>query len=449
VPLAGLFLALLLLGLTAAPAGALESVRADRGSVAVGGDVGGSITIGLTPVEVRELVDRILSEAGVEAAQLVELATELGVTRGAVETFLRTLGEKEVPIEALPAKLGEIAERHRNLLAQIEQLGSPSPDVQAITERARAAVEQGDYERAEELLAEAEAAALADAERLLLDAAALRAERGELAVARLDYRLAADHFAAAADMVPRGAPLARAEYLNRRGQAAHDAGDYRTAEQAYEEALHLRETHLEPADPDLGTSLNNLAVLYQDTGRYGDAEPLYERALKIDEAALGPDHPDVAIRLNNLAELYRATGRYGDAEPLYERALKITEAALGPDHPNVAIRLNNLAALYHATGRYGEAEPLYERVVKIFEAALGPEHPNVATALNNLALLYWETGRYGEAEPIYERVVKIFEAALGPEHPNVATALNNLALLYQHTGRYGEAEPLHERALKD
>jgi hypothetical protein len=61
-------------------------------------------------------------------------------------------------------------------------------------------------------------------------------------------------------------------------------------------------------------------------------------------------HPDVGTDLNNLAVLYKDQGRYAEAEPLYRRALTITETALGPTHPTVAIRLDNLAALYHAQG---------------------------------------------------------------------------------------------------
>ena len=63
------------------------------------------------------------------------------------------------------------------------------------------------------------------------------------------------------------------------------------------------------------------------TGRYAEAEPLYQRALAIGEKALGPEHPDVATSLNNLAVLYQATGRYAEAEPLYQRALAILEKA--------------------------------------------------------------------------------------------------------------------------
>ena len=41
------------------------------------------------------------------------------------------------------------------------------------------------------------------------------------------------------------------------------------------------------------------------------------------ESILGPDHPDVASSLNNLAALYNDKKLYDKAEPLYDRALKI------------------------------------------------------------------------------------------------------------------------------
>ena len=79
----------------------------------------------------------------------------------------------------------------------------------------------------------------------------------------------------------------------------------------------------------MGTSLNNLAKLYDAQGKYAEAEPLHKRALQIREKALGPAHPNVATSLNNLALLYDAQGKYAEAEPLHKRALQIREKALG------------------------------------------------------------------------------------------------------------------------
>jgi tetratricopeptide (TPR) repeat protein len=104
-------------------------------------------------------------------------------------------------------------------------------------------------------------------------------------------------------------------------------------------------------------------------GRYSEATPLAQRVLRIREAALGPNHPDVGTSLNNLAILYQDQGLYRDAEPLFKRALAISEKAFGANHPNVATSLNNLAELYQNEGRYADAETLLKRSLAINEKA--------------------------------------------------------------------------------
>ena len=165
-------------------------------------------------------------------------------------------------------------------------------------------------------------------------------------------------------------------------------------------------------------------------GDYEKALPLYQRALEISEKVLGPQHPDVATTLNNLAGLYESMGDYEKALPLYQRALEIREKVLGPQHPYVATTLNNLALLYQSIGDYEKALPLYQRALDIREKVLGPQHPDVATTLNNLAGLYESMGDYEKALPLYQRALEIYEKVLGPQHPSVATTLNNLAGLY-------------------
>ncbi|MGD9726805.1 MAG: tetratricopeptide repeat protein, partial [Nitrospiraceae bacterium] len=230
-------------------------------------------------------------------------------------------------------------------------------------------------------------------------------------------------------------PPTTAELMNEIGLSGLRAGKYPEAEPYLEGALHQREQALDPTHLDVGTSLNNLAVLYDTQGKYAEAEPLYQRALRITETALGPNHPSVAIRLNNLALLYQAQGKYAEAKPLYQRALRITETALGPNHPSVAIRLNNLAELYRAQGKYAEAEPLYQRALQIDEAALGADHPSVAIRLNNLALLYKAQGKYPEAERFYQRSYWIFYDRLGPKHPYVLMSFGNYQQFLEASGQ--------------
>lgn len=129
----------------------------------------------------------------------------------------------------------------------------------------------------------------------------------------------------------------------KKAMALYEAGRFAEAEPYAKEALERAEAPYFPEDsvldflagfiglgsPGLGTSLNNLAMIYVRQGRYAEAEPLLKRALAIQEKALGPDHPDVSNSLNNLATLYAGQGRYADADPLFKRALAIHEKALG------------------------------------------------------------------------------------------------------------------------
>ncbi|MEA5449469.1 tetratricopeptide repeat protein [Leptolyngbya sp. CCNP1308] len=241
--------------------------------------------------------------------------------------------------------------------------------------------------------------------------------------------------------------LQRVVSLNQQVVELYQAGRYQDAIPLAEEALSIRREQLGDRHPDVATSLNNLAFLYQDQGRYGEAEHLYQESLSILREQLGDRHPDVALSLNNLAELYRDQGRYGDAEPLYREALSIRREQLDEHHPDIATSLNNLAGLYVNQGRYGEAETLLQESLSIRREQLDGHHPDIATSLNNLAELYRVQGRYGEAEPLFQEALSIFREQLGDRHSDVATSLNNLAGLYVNQGRYGEAEPLFQESL--
>jgi tetratricopeptide (TPR) repeat protein len=405
-------LVLLVLGLGGLPSVALA--LADEATVGLGIANTGTqtfqapVNIGIPPAELPAIIEaatKPLKELTDEQRRDLErVRAQLEVSTGALDRFLRDIGEAGVPSEEQPARLAEIAARHKELLARVERTASSDPRVQILKEKARAAIEAGKYDDAERLLNEAKEAAIEAARRLKEEAATqLRAaaeavaENGDLAMTRLRYREAAGYFAEAVELLPEGSDGVRADYLNQQGNAAWQGGDYRAAVQAHRTALNIREHIHPPDDPELAYGLNHLAVALNATGRYAEAEPLYERAIAIGEKTLGAEHPELAAQLNNLAELYRDTGRYAEAEPLYERALAIGEKTLGAEHPELATGLNNLAELYRKTGRYTEAEPLYRRALTIFAKALPAAHPHQALLRENYALFLDRLGRGEEA----------------------------------------------------
>ncbi|MEZ2319061.1 MAG: tetratricopeptide repeat protein [Microcoleus sp.] len=242
--------------------------------------------------------------------------------------------------------------------------------------------------------------------------------------------------------------LAEAKRLIQQADQLYNQGKYQEAIPLLERVLSIRKKVLGNEHPDVVTSLNNLAVLYESQGRYSEAEPLLRQALEMNKRLLGNEHPEVATSLHNLAALYTSQGLYSKSEPLYRQALEMRKRLLGNEHPDVATSLNNLAFLYRNQGRYSEAEPLLRQALEMNKRLLGNEHPEVATNLHNLAFLYASQGRYNESEPLYRQALEMSKRLLGNEHPEVATNLNNLAGLYKSQGRYSEAEPLYRQALE-
>ena len=82
---------------------------------------------------------------------------------------------------------------------------------------------------------------------------------------------------------------------------------------------------------DLAALNAQVEKLYGE-GKYAEATEIAKQSLALAEKKFGTDHPSVGSSLNNLALLYASQGRYAEAEPLYKRSLALGEKALGPDH---------------------------------------------------------------------------------------------------------------------
>ena len=207
---------------------------------------GSTITVGLPPEQVQALVLAFTQQIGAAGearakaeADAARLAAQLGFTTEAVVGFFRILGERAVPPEQMPTRLGEIATRYRDLTDRLATLDPDDPAAGELVDQARAAIETGRYDEADGLLERAEevewaAARQAEelarqaqeaADRHALKAAATRAQRGQVALTRLRYQEAAQHFATAAAGVPTGHEAERLGYLEGEADALYLQGE--------------------------------------------------------------------------------------------------------------------------------------------------------------------------------------------------------------------------------
>ncbi|WIY25524.1 tetratricopeptide repeat protein [Parasedimentitalea psychrophila] len=291
-------------------------------------------------------------------------AAELKMRQMEISDLQRQIGDYEArvanPEAAYKEHIARIAELEQLLRDATVEIGENR------IKDAQAALEQGDFSKADEIFAEVEEFETQAVKR----ASKASFGRGLIAEEQVRWQDAAEHYSRAARLDPSYETLIKAgHFLGRSG--------------LYAEAIRIEEQLLQVAMKEFGDehkntaiALNNLAANYKETERYGEAEPLYRKALEIDRKVLGTDHPDYAIRLNNLAALLEATGRYGEAEPLYLEALEVDRKVLGIEHPDYAIHLSNFAGLLVRTGRPEDAEPMYRKALLVFETALGMEHPH-------------------------------------------------------------------------
>jgi hypothetical protein len=147
----------------------------------VGGDIvgGPKIIIGIPPDQLLAIIKAVTSGKPLTDEQrkiITELESKVGVSAGALQTFFRTLGEADVPPERQEAKLVEIAERYKQLVAQVAAAPGDDPEVAKLKGEAKAALDAGQLERADELLARVQAAQDAALERRQLEAAATAAQ---------------------------------------------------------------------------------------------------------------------------------------------------------------------------------------------------------------------------------------------------------------------------------
>ena len=236
-----------------------------------------------TQADKRDAIQTI--KHGASTAEVVDLAKRLGVTEGAVNSFLRRIGETEVPPERIPATLDAMAERYKALREELEHLRSQTPEVaQPEITQAEQAIEAGDFDVARRLLAQ-----IGEAHDRA--AAATWARRGDIDMIDLRYPDAAKAYQNAAARVPAGDKEAWRQHTRAAGWALRQQGQEFGDNAALKEALPVFNniSHHFPRDqaPNYWADAQNMiGVLSQNLGERESGTEGLERAIVAYRAAL-------------------------------------------------------------------------------------------------------------------------------------------------------------------
>jgi len=243
-------------------------------------------------------------------------------------------------------------------------------------------------------------------------------------------------------------PMVEAAVRLTLGKTYRGLGQYAKAETALVRSVDLCRSHLPPDDPDLATSLNDLATVYHSMDRLDEAEPLLREALRIREKRLGRRNPQTAETEENLAELLQSRGQMDEADSLYREALNVRRTTLGNEDPRTAETLTNWASVLVEQGDLDQAASCLQEGLGIRRKVYGSEHPSVARTLHELATVLEAQGKLPQAEAMRREAVAIWKKVLGEDHPFVSAGLMNLATVIRDQGRLEEAEPFYLEALE-
>ena len=246
---------------------------------------------------------------------------------------------------------------------------------------------------------------------------------------------------------PAGAPEI-ALSLERLGQLLDQQGDRTGAKPFLVKAHALLEAAPAPDPDSLYRSARRLGHLCDHLGQDDDAIKYYEKAIQTGGQMKGLSHSDLGTMLNNVALIYRKSGRQKAAEPYYQHALHIYETQLGPVHADVASVLNNLGVFYTNERRFDEAEKTHLRALAIRQKVHPIGHPDIAQSKCNLAVVYHSRGDFERAGELYRESLKSWEEQTAKPPKDYEIAASNYADLLRSLGKARKAHALEERARK-
>jgi tetratricopeptide (TPR) repeat protein len=245
-----------------------------------------------------------------------------------------------------------------------------------------------------------------------------------------------------------GAEVPLATSFEKLGQLLEQKGDSAAAKACLLKAHAILEKVQPPDQRAIFRSARRLALLCDNLGLPEEAIKFYEKAITAGTQLEDVPYSDLGTMLNNVALILRKSGRQKAAEPYYLHALQIYEKQLGPDHADVASVLNNLAVFYTNERRYTEAEKIHLRALAIREKLHPPTHRDIAQSKCNLAVVYHSRGDYAKAAELYRASLKMWEEAKEKPSKDYDIVVSNYADLLRSVGQVRKAHQLEARARK-
>jgi tetratricopeptide (TPR) repeat protein len=169
-----------------------------------------------------------------------------------------------------------------------------------------------------------------------------------------------------------------AESANDLALFCRDTRRYPEGQALAEEAVAVRVRVLGANDPVVAETLETLGSIFSGEGEYEKSAATFEKARAIYESHIDPKNPappEYGTLLVNLAGNYHRLGKFHQAELDFDTALDVLRKTIGPTHPIYATSLMGPGNLEMEIGNYAAAEKFYDEAEPLLKSSLGETHP--------------------------------------------------------------------------
>jgi serine/threonine protein kinase/tetratricopeptide (TPR) repeat protein len=222
-----------------------------------------------------------------------------------------------------------------------------------------------------------------------------------------------------------GDTLTLAKLKRQLGISLINLGRWHDAEKILLEVIELQRKGLDPGQPEIFQSINELGRVLLELADIRSAKEYLRQGLDLSTPANQTNSLDFIERLRLLGVVERIEGRVADSLSYLQRALELANREGSQKDRLVIVLTNELATSYLAMGNFDLAIPMFEQSLELSRKVHGPFHHNTLEKLNNLASARRDHGDLELAVGMFSQVFEELAKRRGKTHPETLRLLMN------------------------
>ena len=181
---------------------------------------------------------------------------------------------------------------------------------------------------------------------------------------------------------------------------------------------------------------NNMGLTFNELHQYADALSCLEYAYDICSEVYGEVHPKTITALNNIAGVYLYNKKYKQAIEYLLKAISLCERQGNSDSRVLANCYNNIGHAYTNIMNYSIANEYFFKALEIYNRLMDDDNPEIAKIYNNIGLTYLYQGESDLAKEYHRKAIQITTETLGEWNPQLAIMYKNLGMDYNYDDDY-------------